>query len=525
MKFLQRSFMILIVLAIVGGCAQTGAPAVPPSPPAQEAEPGAPAAASRWPGVPEPDYWPTRSWQTTTPEAQGLDSGRLHAMFAAVQARNLDLHSVLVICNGYLVLEAYFDPYEAGDAHTIELNTKSVVATLVGMAIDQGKIVSVDQKLLDFFPEATVQQLDERKASISLHNLLAMTPGLDCEDFSASAQGMYASLEWVRYLLDLPMTGEPGQKWVYCSGAAHLLSAVLQQTTGMDARTYANRYLFHPLGIPGATQANWGTDPLGITNGIAGLYLPPSDLAKLGFLYLHKGNWNGQQIVSQAWIEAATREQAYIGPDEYVGGLDRRFGYMFSIFPDQKLFGYLGRAGQELFVAPEQNMVVVFTAGLEVGKEASLLELVNDFILPAAQSQAALPDNPDARAQLEADIRAAAGQTQPVPPLPQTALEISGVTFVLDENPFGWLDMTYDFQPGAEVAKLSMSEVPELTIGLDNRYRLNVDPDSEARPIGLRGRWLANGDFRVEDITLGDFNKSEVLVEFKGDGLRLTVTI
>ncbi len=478
--------------------------------------------AAGWPEAPEPDTWPTRGWQTRTPEEQGLDSSRLQAMFTAIQERQLDLHSLLVVRNGYLVVEAYFDPYEAGDLHTVESNTKSVIATLIGIAIDQGKIGSVDQTLLDFFPGATIQNRDAYKDAIRLHDLLAMTPGLDCEDFSAAAQGMYASPDWVQYLLDLPMKTAPGETWVYCSGAAHLASAILERSTGMQARGYANQFLFKPLGIPGATLANWGGDPQNITNGIAGLYLRPADLAKLGLLYLHKGRWEDQQVVSRAWIEAATREQAYIGPDEYVGGLDRRFGYLFSIFPDQGMYGYLGRAGQELFVIPEQNLVVVFTAGLEVGQEASLLDLVNEFIRPAVQSESALPDNPQAQAALAASIQAAAGQTRPAPPLPQIALEISGQTYALEQNPFGWEDIRFEFQPGAATGAIRMSGAPELTVGLDNRYRLTVDPEGNSRPIGLRGRWQADGSLLIEDITLGEFSKTMVTAAFEPGGLTLT---
>jgi hypothetical protein len=318
------------------------------------------------------------------------------------------------------------------------------------------------------------------------------------------------------------MKTDPGQAWTYCSGAAHLLSAILQQSTGMDARTYANRYLFKPLGIPGVIRANWGGDPQSVTNGIAGLYLRPIDLAKLGFLYLHKGLWEGGQVVSRAWIEAATREQAYIGPDEYAGGLDRRFGYMFSVFPEQGLYGYLGRAGQELYVAPGQNLVIVFTASLEVGKEASLLALVNDYILPAIKSQAALPSSSQAQGRLESAVQSAAGATQPVPVLPPTALEISGAAYTLNANPYGWMDIAFDFQPDSEMATIRMSQTPEMIVGLDNRYRLTVDPDQQSRPIGLRGRWLADEKFMVEDITLGEFGKTVVTVEFSGDHLRLT---
>ena len=167
------------------------------------------------------------------------------------------------------------------------------MGALVGMAIDQGRLKSVDQTLVDYFPERTIQNLDEQKKAITLHNLLSMTPGLSCQDLSSDGQGMYQAKDWIQYLLDLPVSDPPGSRWIYCSGAAHLLSAILQDATGMDARTYANTYLFKPLGIPEVAERDWNTDPSGVTNGIVGLYLTPRDLAKVGYLYLKNGEWEG----------------------------------------------------------------------------------------------------------------------------------------------------------------------------------------------------------------------------------------
>lgn len=519
MKKFFRPFLIFLSFVLLTGCAGRASSAglLSSDGPTLPAEPASPAQSP----TPEPEYWPTDGWQTSSPEQEGMDSEILSVMFAAIREEQLNLHSVLVVRNGSLVLEAYYHPYGPADVHTVESNTKSVIGALVGVAIDQGKIESAEQKLLDFFPDLAISAADPRKEAITLHNLLSMTPGLDCEDFSTAAQDMYKTDEWVPYLLNLPMNTAPGEQWVYCSGASHLLSAVLQNSTGMDARTYANQNLFQPLGIPEVSPENWGTDPQGVTNGIAGLYLTPRDLAKLGYLYLHQGQWDGEQVVPQAWMEASTREQAYIGPDEYVGGRDRRFGYLFSIFPDQGMYGYLGRAGQELFVVPEQNLVIVFTASLEVGVEASLLALVNDYIVPAVQSSEPLPADPAAQERLEAYIHEAAGETRPAPPTPDAALEFSGVTYQLYPNQLGWRDMTYIFQPGVDEVILKMSNTPDLAIGLDHRFRLTELPGS--RPIGLRGRWETDGRLAVEYVNLGEFARNEILVEFAGDKLNLTV--
>jgi len=469
---------------------------------------------------PDPEYWPTQNWQSTTPEAQGMDSTILAQMFETVQKDNIRLHSLLIVRNGYLVVEAYWHPYGPDVKHSIESNTKSIIGTLVGIAMDQGKLQNVHQKLVDFFPERSIQDMDEQKKSISLQNLLSMTPGLDCQDQSSAATEMYQAEDWVQYLLDLPVVSPPGKRWIYCSGAVHLLSAVLQKSTGLDARTYANTYLFEPLGIPEVQAQDWGTDSQGVNNGIAGLYLTPRDLAKFGYLYLNKGRWEGRQVVSAHWVEESTREQAYIGKDDYVGGLDRRFGYLWSIFPKLKYYGYLGMAGQELFILPEKNMVVVFTGSLQVGKEATLLKLINDYIVPAAHSKDAISPDPQAASKLETLIQAAQGPGLPVPPLPQTAFDITGKTFILDQNPLGWQDMTFFFQAGSDEAILRMSGSPEMKIGLDNRYRLTETPGN--RSMGLRGRWEKSVEFYLDFIIQGDFIES--VGHFNFDGSQITMT-
>jgi CubicO group peptidase (beta-lactamase class C family) len=168
------------------------------------------------------EYWPTGAWQSTTPEEQGVDSALLAQLFETIEQKDYRLHSLLIVRNGYLVAEAYWHPYGPDDKHTIESNTKSIIGSLVGIAIDQGSLNSVDQRLVDFFPDRTIQNMDEQKKAITLQNLLSMTPGLTCQDLSSAGQGMFQAEDWVQYLLDLPISDPPGSRWIYCSGAAHL---------------------------------------------------------------------------------------------------------------------------------------------------------------------------------------------------------------------------------------------------------------------------------------------------------------
>lgn len=529
MKAFIYRWSILFILLFTAGCQTTAAPVQSPvvkptDIPAQIL----PSATSRPQSTPtsvqeaKPTQakWPTNGWQTSTPEQQGIDSGKLADTFTAIKAQQIRLHSLLIVRNGTLVVEAYFDPYTAGVRHTVESNTKSVMAVLTGIAVDQGKIKSASEKMVDFFPGRSMYNLDERKKAITLQNLLSMTPGLDCADGTPAAAGMYQTRLWVQYLQDLPMTSDPGKKWSYCSGASHLLSAVIQQAAGMDARSFANQYLFQPLGIAAVEKKDWAPDPEGVTNGVAGLYLTPGELAKLGYLYLNQGSWDGKQVVSANWMADATREQAYIGPDPYVGGLDRRFGYMFSIFPEQKYYGYLGMGGQELFVLPEQNMVVVFTSSLPVGKEGDLLKLLNEYIVPSAQPEQPLPAATQAYERLSASIQAATKPKQPVQPLPQVALDISGKTFILDQNPLGWKSIGFIFKPGSSETVWKYNNEVDLRIGLDGLYRLNDLPDQ--KPGGMRASWTSGNELLLETLNLGEYAESTVNIKFQDSTITLS---
>jgi CubicO group peptidase (beta-lactamase class C family) len=172
-------------------------------------------------------------------------------------------------------------------------------------------------------------------------------------------------------MLDKPMIEAPGSRWNYCSGCYHVLSAIIQQTTGKNAHDFAEQNLFKPLGI---SNVVWPTDNAGISTGGSGLQLTPRDMAKLGYLYLRGGQWDGQQIVSSGWVKAATQRYADV---------DEHFGYGYHWFTAPALAGYaaLGSYGQIILVIPEHDLVIVTTAATE----ESIFELIEQFILPAGQ--------------------------------------------------------------------------------------------------------------------------------------------
>jgi len=322
--------------------------------------------------------WPTQDWQTSTPEAQGMDGGKLAEMQEAIQAQNFGLHSLLVIRHGRIVSETYYAGYDSTTSHELYSVTKSFIGILVGIALEQGLVSSLDARVLDFYPGSIFENPDPRKDAMTVQDLLSMRSGLAWEEGDAAYTAMYNSLSWILYVLNLPMASEPGTEFVYCSGCSHVLSGILYQVAGQDVREFADKNLLGPLGI---TDYGWDVDRQGIHLGGWGMQLKPRDMAKLGYLYLHEGNWEGQQLVPREWIRQAVQSRVEVDAGT-------AYGYQWWVFPDfpgteKGAYSALGHAGQTIFVIPELDLLVVTTAQTD-GHEA-IYELIADYVIPAVE--------------------------------------------------------------------------------------------------------------------------------------------
>lgn len=217
-------------------------------------------------------HWPTKGWQTSAPEKQGVDSEKLADMLEQIKSQNINIRSVVVIRNGHVLFDACFHPYRQDSWHIIHSCTKSITSALIGIAIDKGYVESVKTPVLEFFPERTVANLDENKKALTLEHLLTMSSGFLARDsYLYNWQGlkkMRASRDWVQYMLDLQMANAPGTRFDYSNGVSFLLSAILQEKTGKNALAFAKEHLFSPLGIH---EVNWPSNPQGITTGWGGM--------------------------------------------------------------------------------------------------------------------------------------------------------------------------------------------------------------------------------------------------------------
>ena len=337
--------------------------------------------------VQEPDYWPTDGWRTSSPEEQGFDSAQLVQGLLSLQQKQVDLDSLMLIRNGYVVLDAHFDPYDGTFPHDMASATKSVMTSLIGIAVDQGRL-DLNAPVVSFFPERTIGNLDDRKNSMTVRDLASMRNGMEsgCYDGDEpTLQAMRANPDWVQAALDRRMVSDPGKKFCYDSPGMHLLSAILQQATGMTANDFARQYLFEPLGI---RNAIWESDPQGYSRGWGDLHLLPEDLAKIGYLWLHRGEWNGRQIVSEDWVLDSVRlHSKFIEPD---------FGYGYGWWIADKDYQASGRGGQRVRVMATLNLLVVTTgAGFDYAE-------IESWLIPALlQLKDRRPANPEGAAALE----------------------------------------------------------------------------------------------------------------------------
>lgn len=314
--------------------------------------------------------WPTEKWPRSTPEEQKIDPDRWFDLVRRIRQDNEcpHLHSLLIVRNGYLVLEEYFNGFDAETLNSLQSVTKSFTSAVMGIAIEQGKIRNVDERILDFFPEMSdIENLDDRKSSMKFRDLLTMRSGTDYDEgYPSSPHTQLNRLErgWDRFYLNRPMVGEPGTRFRYDSGGVILMSAMLKNRTGYHADVFAEKYLFATLGI---RKVRWIKNREGHPHTGGGLYMRPLDLAKFGLLYLRNGKWEDKQVVPFWWVEESIKKHVV-----FPGQRRRRatgYGYLWWIQePDPDgagsvdIYSARGHGGQYIFIIPEHRMVVVTTS-------------------------------------------------------------------------------------------------------------------------------------------------------------------
>jgi len=343
-------------------------------------------------------------WPVSSPEQQGLNPDLICAIGARLGGwKEAGANGVVVVRHGAIVYEAYFAgadqrwpqehwgesppilPHDAETKHDLQSATKSVVALLAGAALDRGLIKSVDAPLLSFFPEYPDLAATERQR-ITLRDALTMTAGLNwpTRPYLDMARKTDAAADPDRFVLEQPVTAPPGSRWRYNNGTAELVGGAVRNAVGRPLDQFAKETLFDPLGI---TDWEWGRMANGDPGASWGLRLRPRDLAKIGQLVLDHGAWQGRQIISADWIGEMTTARI-VKPDVSYGYL-WWLGRASVAGRDVDWISAGGWGGQQLFIAPGLDLVLVVTAGLydfDGGGHQTLAAdtAIYDFILPAA---------------------------------------------------------------------------------------------------------------------------------------------
>jgi CubicO group peptidase (beta-lactamase class C family) len=401
-----------------------------------------------------------------------------------------------------VVLDAYFSPYDGSFPHDLGSVTKSVTTTLIGIAAGQGKL-QLDQPVVSFFPGRTIANLDERKKSLTVRHLVSMRNGMESQCFHGdepTLDVMRSQPDWVQAALDRKMTSQPGTSFCYDSPGMHLLSAILQEVTGMTEVDFARQVLFEPLGI---REVAWESDPQGYSHGWGDLHLKPQDAAKLGYLWLHSGQWEGKQIIPAAWVSDSVQAHSRMVGNEY--------GYGYGTWVSPIDFYAMGRGGQFIRVIPSMDTLVVVTAG---GPDIDFAFLLKVLLGAPAQ----LPANPAGQEKLASAVSAASQGSGPhaATPLPDTARVVSGKTYTCDTNPVGVTGFSISFNdPGAAVFSMVRNgQQTTSPVGLDGRYRLDVQGTASA------GYWEDAQTFILEFFDIGQLTR-----RLHFDGKRLEVTV
>jgi CubicO group peptidase (beta-lactamase class C family) len=346
--------------------------------------------------------WPTKGWPTATPAQVGLNAAVLDSIDKEIASGRYGyVDRMLVIRHGRVAYDRsykqdydraygdsartknplnahdftgsynYFNPwwhptYRRGDLHTLQSVSKTITSVVIGTAVTRGDFPSIDTPVLTFFDTTKVANIDARKRRLTIRHLLTMTAGFDWNeglpyiDPRNAAVGMEGSYDWVKFTIDRPMSEDPGSRWNYNSGATELLAHIFRTATKVDIEEYAAQHLFAPLGID---RWFWKRTPAGLIDTEGGLYLEARDLAKIWYLFVKDGMWDGKRIVSHDWVQASITPAIAVGPAPNAP----RYGLKWWLYqnprdPSRYVWAGSGFGGQVPMAIAEDDLIIVFNA-------------------------------------------------------------------------------------------------------------------------------------------------------------------
>jgi CubicO group peptidase (beta-lactamase class C family) len=469
--------------------------------PSSTVDPGAPAMpgqmtpeAPQIPVVPEPKPATMMPLPRSTPEAEGVSSQGVSSLLAALEELK-EVHSLMLVRHGKVVAEGWWAPYTPGDMHNMYSVTKSFNSTALGLAVGEG-LLTLDALVSSFFPDLMPSQPAAAFQTMSVRHLLMMASGHSTDPLDAMRNA--AGGQWTKAFLESSPEREPGTSFLYNSGAAYVLGAIVQKVTGQTVEAYLTPRLFEPLGI---TNRVWGMSPEGINLTEGGLAITTEELAKFGLLYLQKGNWNGQQIVSEQWATDATSKQISTGADN--GNWNFGYGYQFW----RSAAGYRadGSLGQFSFVLPDMDLVLAITAATSNdGGTNRIMNVVFQHLFDGMIATDALPEDAAAHDALSAKLASLALAVPEGAPTSPLATDVSGSRYSVAANSQGITAVELDFS--GELPLLSIEDadgqhVIPVGIGDWRRARtgfkkhINELFDTPDQAVSARGAWTNDSTF------------------------------
>ena len=464
-------------------------------------------------------YYPDNNWRTSTPEEQGVNSEKILNMFKNIKSSGLDFHSLLIIRNGYIITEAYWAPYNKNVTHNIKSASKNVLSSLVGIALEKGCLNNLNQKVSEFYPEYVKDSL---KQTITLHDLITMTGGLDWMEDSGPSP--FDLENWNK----IPMRDKPGEKFEYNTMMTHMMSAILTKASGISTNKFANKWLFEPLSV---INYEWTKSNDGIYHGGSDIFLTSRDMAKFGYLFLRNGQWKNKQIVSKKWVKESTTKKINISSeDSYAKGLE--YGYWWWVLEK----GYMGwgAGGQYIIVRPDLDLVIAITSkGFKNINlyDAFMKSFLEENIYSAIQSKTQLPANPAALKELNYVIQDLENpQKTSVNLIPKTVFQITNRKYSLDPNIVGLKFSTLTFKDSTEcIWEYSIGEQSvHLLVGTNGIYKINKIPfslgvRSDYEEIACKGYWKSNETFVIDHHIIGDPSRQIFELNFNGKTINIKV--
>ena len=361
--------------------------------------------------------WPTDGWAVSTPEAEGMDGEAIKAAADAIEAGDYGLvDQFLLIRHGRVIADYRFEhdyetlnaKYEQTDSqysydnanwhpfyqntnlHTLQSSTKSVTSAVMGIAVDKGLINSIDLPAMSFFVAYSLDLTDPRKAAITVEDLLTMRSGIawskegqSYDDPTHPTIILENSDNWIDYILEQPMATDPGAVWDYNDGVSVLLGKIVTEATGQRIDQFAREHLFEPIGI---NNFHWKISPDGEADTEGGLYLDTYDFARFAYLFLRKGMWGDQRVISEDWVNRSVKPVVEdILPDN--DKVNRGYGYQWWVLDQEngeaKIYGAMGYGGQYAIVSPEHDLVAIFNGWNIHDRHNITLGILQERFIPA----------------------------------------------------------------------------------------------------------------------------------------------